>query len=145
MSPRLKLWTIISVITVCAVAAGFVLFKPLDALFGTPSEGSSGNSENGTFHPAGPFKVQVGVHSSRPRIGKNRLTVVLRDEGNKPVVNARVHALAEMPAMGAMPAMRAPADISETGPGRFEGDFELSMDGAWPLSLAIDSKALGQA
>lgn len=143
MSARRKLWMIIGVLSVCAVAAGFALFNPLDALFGTPSERRPGN--NGAFHSAGSFKVQVAVDPARPRIGKNHLTVLLRDEGNKPVVGARVHALAEMPAMGAMPAMRATSDITETGPGRFEGDFELSMDGAWPLSLAIDSKALGQA
>src|SRR5690606_39391395 len=44
---------------------------------------------------------------------------------------------AEMPAMGAMPAMQAPAEMMQIEPGLYRGAFELSMEGSWPLTLKI--------
>ena len=51
--------------------------------------------------------------------------------------DAEVNAYAEMPAMGSMQAMRAPADLVETGVGQFEGAVDLRMRGAWPLTVSI--------
>ena len=90
-----------------------------------------------TSHDAGPFRVTVVLDPETPRVGKNRLTVLLRDRDDAPVEGARIEAVAEMPAMGSMPAMRAPADMKPAGGGRYQGQFEISMDGAWPLSLEI--------
>lgn len=41
--------------------------------------------------------------------------------------------------MGAMQAMRAPADLKETEPGRYEGSMNLSMRGEWPLTMHFDT------
>ena len=40
-----------------------------------------------------------------------------------------------------MPAMRAPADLVESAPGRYEGTMNLSMRGEWPLTLTFESPA----
>ncbi len=50
-----------------------------------------------------------------------------------------------MPAMGAMPAMQAPVALSEIAPGTYHGEFELAMDGAWPLTIALTDSDLGRA
>jgi Cu(I)/Ag(I) efflux system membrane fusion protein len=41
--------------------------------------------------------------------------------------------------MGAMPAMRAPADLEETAPGRYQGSMDLPMRGEWPLTISFDA------
>lgn len=43
--------------------------------------------------------------------------------------------------MGAMPAMRAPAELREVAPGRYEGSMNLSMRGEWPLTVMFESPA----
>jgi len=96
-------------------------------------------------HRAGPFQVQVMLDPEKPKVGKNRVTIIVHDYSGTPVSAARIRAAAEMPAMGSMPAMRAPAEVVEKSPGTYSGQFELSMDGAWPLSLDIDAGTLGHA
>jgi Cu(I)/Ag(I) efflux system membrane fusion protein len=88
---------------------------------------------------AGHLRLGVDVAPEAPVVGTNRLTVQLEDAGGKPVQSAAIRAVAEMPAMGAMPAMRAPAEMHETSPGVYVGTFELSMEGAWPLSVTVQA------
>jgi Cu(I)/Ag(I) efflux system membrane fusion protein len=45
--------------------------------------------------------------------------------------------------MGAMPAMRAPADLEKVSPGRYEGSMDLSMRGEWPLTVEIKDPQRG--
>lgn len=85
---------------------------------------------------AGRFEIGVKTEPETPRVGDNRLIVEVRDADGKPV-SASINAYAEMPAMGAMPAMRAPADLRETTAGRYEGSMDLSMRGEWPLTVEI--------
>ena len=93
---------------------------------------------------AGGFEVGVTTEPHTPRIGDNRLIVEVRDSEGNAVSNIDVSAHAEMPAMGAMPAMRAPADLEQTAPGRFEGSMNLSMRGEWPLTVLIRSPEHGE-
>ena len=95
------------------------------------------------FHSAGPFQVSIALEPAQPKVGENRITLTLRDQAGRPVAGAKVRAIAEMPAMGAMPAMQAPAEIEELEPGRYVGSFDLTMSGEWPLTLDIDSDSLG--
>ncbi|MBA3562591.1 MAG: efflux RND transporter periplasmic adaptor subunit, partial [Gammaproteobacteria bacterium] len=97
------------------------------------------------MYRAGPFHVGVEVDPASPEVGDNRLTVVVQDTGGEPVSDASIRAAAEMAAMGAMPAMRAPAELEEIAPGRYAGEFNLQMSGAWPLSVSIEKTGLGQA
>ncbi len=93
---------------------------------------------------SGPFKVGVAVQPETPQVGDNRLRMVLQTPAGDLVRGASVRAVAEMPAMGTMPAMQAPAEMAEVEPGIYEGAFDLSMEGSWPLTLAIGKPELGE-
>lgn len=92
---------------------------------------------------AGNFRLRVNIDPERPRVGRNRLRVEVTDATGKPVEGAKVRAVAEMPAMGSMPAMRAPAEFEETAPGVFSGSFELAMAGEWPLAVDVSREDMG--
>lgn len=98
---------------------------------------SDADIENANFVTAGPFQVAVVVQPETPQVGKNHILIQVRDQQGQPVKGAQVRAVGEMPAMGAMPAMYAQADIKESSPGIYQGEFELSMAGAWPLAVDI--------
>lgn len=97
-------------------------------------------------YQSGAFRFDIQVQPERPVVGSNRLRIILadRDDGS-PVTGAEIHARAEMAAMGAMPAMRAPADMQEVAPGVYEGEFKPSMKGAWPLDVKVKKDGLGEA
>ncbi len=92
---------------------------------------------------SGPFQIGVEVVPATPKVGENRLRIVLQTQGGEPVRGATIRAVAEMPAMGAMPAMQAPAEMREIRAGLYEGAFDLSMEGSWPLTLSIEKSGLG--
>ncbi len=111
---------------------------------------SSPSNNNNDFdessaHYSGPFKLQVILDPIQPKVGNNNLTIILYDENNQPVIDAQIKAVAEMPAMGTMSAMPAPATMGHNGSGVYQGTFELLMTGAWPLSLDINSNSIGNA
>tara|TARA_R100001369_G_scaffold14356_6_gene28912 strand:+ start:1424 stop:1789 length:366 start_codon:yes stop_codon:yes gene_type:complete len=74
-------------------------------------------------YQSGPFQLGVEIDPKTPRVGENDLTLVLLDDSGEPVSGAAIKAVAEMPAMGAMPAMQAPADMQEIEPGLYQGTF----------------------
>lgn len=86
---------------------------------------------------AGDLQVSVTTDPGTPRVGDNTLVIELWRADGERVSDIAVDAFAEMPAMGAMPAMRASADLKRTAPGRFEGEVNLSMRGEWPLTVDI--------
>ncbi|MBL4714142.1 MAG: efflux RND transporter periplasmic adaptor subunit [Alcanivorax sp.] len=96
-------------------------------------------------YQAGPFQLGIDIEPGTPQVGENILTLVLLDDSGEPVSGAAIKAVAEMPAMGAMPAMQAPADMQEIDPGRYRGAFEPSMEGSWPLTLRISKEDVGAA
>lgn len=87
----------------------------------------------------GGLEVAVVIEPPSPRVGDNRLIVELHRPDGDPVTGVDIEAVAEMPAMGAMPAMRVPADMQEIAPGRYAGSMNLSMRGEWPLTLRFRS------
>lgn len=95
-------------------------------------------------YKSGPYRFAIQVEPETPVVGNNRLRLILADRDRQPVTGASIRAVAEMPAMGAMSAMQAPADMQETAPGIYEGDFKLGMRGGWPLTLSIEKAGLGQ-
>lgn len=96
-------------------------------------------------YQSGAFRFDIQVQPARPVVGSNRLRITLVDRDDQaPVSGAEIRAVAEMPAMGAMPAMRAPADMEEIAPGVYEGEFEPSMEGAWPLEVSVRKDGLGE-
>lgn len=98
-----------------------------------------------TWFESGPFEVGVAIVPDTPRIGENDVIVKVRLADDTPASDVDVEAYAEMPAMGAMPAMRSPADLVETSGGQFEGAVDLRMRGAWPLTVTIADAEHGTA
>lgn len=86
---------------------------------------------------AGSLRISARFEPDPPRPGRNTVQVSLTDQGGSPVEGATLQATATMPAMGSMPEMRAGGTASALGEGRYEVPLELSMAGAWPLSLHI--------
>lgn len=111
---------------------------------------STGNEQRPDFdkqslsYQSGPFRFDIQVKPERPVVGSNRLILILANRDNSPITGAEIRAVAEMPAMGAMPAMQAPADMEEVAPGIYEGTFEPSMKGAWPLSIQVHKDGVGK-
>ena len=108
----------------------FIGFPSTDARAHTGLSSRSEALERDVIHPAGPFKVQVALDPEKPRIGNNQITLIVHDDNNRPVADAAILAVAEMPAMGAMAAMAIPIEIENMKPGLYQGRFELPMDGA---------------
>ncbi len=113
---------------------------------GEPIGSSRGGASPASGMPryrAGDIEIAVDIDPKTARVGDNDLMVELRDKSGQPLDDVAVDAFAQMPAMGAMPAMRAPADLTRTGPGRFEGSMNLSMRGEWPLTIEISDPVRG--
>lgn len=129
----------IGIVLLGAIAGGWFTLRS------TPEVGKPGPADTAVgpavpaFFDAGPFKVRAVVAPEAPRVGKNRVTVFVQDGDGNPVGGATLNVVAVMPAMGSMPAMYAPAEMTETAPGRYEGEFEPSMAGEWPLTIEIDA------
>lgn len=98
-------------------------------------------TDSADFHEVGPFKVRVEINPETPKVGKNRVTVWVQDEAGQPVGGAVLKVVAAMAAMGSMPAMYAPAEMTETEFGQYEGKFEPYMGGEWPLTIEITAEA----
>ncbi|MBG56928.1 MAG: efflux transporter periplasmic adaptor subunit [Porticoccus sp.] len=111
-------------------------------LSGDDAATTDGPSRQAAYR-AGPFQLGIELAPETPRVGENTLTLVLLDSSGQPVSGATIKAVAEMPAMGAMPAMQAPADMAEIEPGLYQGTFEPSMEGSWPLTLRISKEGVG--
>ena len=78
---------------------------------------------------AGDLEIAVDIDPGTARVGDNKIMIELRDADGQPIDDADIDAFAQMPAMGAMSAMRAPADLKKMGPGKYEGSMDLSMRG----------------
>jgi Cu(I)/Ag(I) efflux system membrane fusion protein len=98
-------------------------------------------NNNANIFNAGPYKVRVEVNPETPKVGRNKVSIWLLDKAGDPLTGATLKAVAVMPSMGSMPAMYAPAEMAETDPGLYEGEFEPSMGGEWPLTVEINSTA----
>ncbi len=106
------------------IGIGSVLSLALGVIIGLQwSGGPDGQATDPIETPdmlrAGPFRVQVVVNPEAPMIGNNQVLVSVADAAGVPVDGARVAITAIMRAMGTMPEMRAPAEMTQTGPGQY--------------------------
>lgn len=127
-----------ALLVIAAGVGGWLLLRDMGA-----DAGSVSLAEAPTYQ-SGPFRLSVTVSPETPLVGENRLAIRLAGADGDSVSDARIKAVATMPAMGSMPAMHAPADLEETEPGRYMGPFELSMKGTWPLTLKIEKAGIGK-
>lgn len=124
-------WVVVLLLVVAAAGAGYLFISS-----GENEAPAAAATDDMPRYRAGRFEIGVITDPKTPRVGDNRLIVEVRDADGNPV-STEIDAYAEMPAMGAMPAMRAPADLKETAPGRYEGAMDLSMRGEWPLTMSF--------
>lgn len=138
MKPSSKLLWIVGILIVVVLGGGtyFLLSSP------GADDAAVAMKDDMPRYRAGRLEIGVMTDPGTPRVGNNRLIVEVRDANGAPV-STKIDAYAEMPAMGAMQAMRAPADLKKTGPGRYEGPVNLPMRGEWPLTLEISDLADG--
>ncbi len=99
--------------------------------------GPSGSDEAGLSAKAGPFRVEAVFDPDPPQKGSNVVRLRVLDDTGAPVEGVSVRGAAVMPAMGAMPEMRAGGEAKSLGEGRFQLDVDLSMSGSWPLTVSI--------
>ncbi len=83
--------------------------------------------------------IQVSAPGGRFAAGNNRFRISFQTEAGEPVQpeNARVEF--HMPAMGAMPAMQAVADIVPLPSGEIQGSVRLSMRGQWQMRISFET------
>jgi len=130
---RAILWIAgITALAVVGAGAWFFLFSP------GSEDPPAVAQHNMPRYRAGGLEIGISTDPATPHVGDNRLIVEVREPNGNPV-SVDIDAYAEMPAMGAMPAMRAPADLEETAPGRYEGLMDLSMRGEWPLTMRFQT------
>ncbi len=107
--------------------------------------GNNATTVDGKIYKAGNYQIKIAINPKKPRAGINKLTLLILDNKGQAINNAKIKATAIMPAMGSMPEMRAPVEIKPLSNGRYHGEFDLSMAGAWPLTINIESPTYGQA
>ena len=132
-------WTMIAGAGIAAlIVAGIAIYVVMTGSEPDAAGPKAAAASDMPRYRAGGMEVGITTVPATPRVGDNRLIVELRTPDGEPVSDVAIEAYAEMPAMGAMPAMRAPADLEQVAPGRYEGSMNLSMRGEWPLTIAID-------
>jgi len=114
-------------------------------VFNSDDSDVAARNDSLAWFQSGAYEVGVATVPDTPHVGENDLIIKVRLAGGNSVGNVAVSAYAEMPAMGAMPAMRSPAGLLETTAGQFEGAVDLRMRGAWPLSVRITNREHGVA
>ena len=129
---KLTRWVAGLLLVVAAVGAVYLLISPGEGE--APAVAAINDMPR---YRAGELEIAIGIDPGTARVGDNALMIELRDADGQPVDNVEVEAFAQMPAMGAMQAMRAPADLKPMGSGRFEGSMDLTMRGEWPLTVEI--------
>jgi len=109
------------------------------------ASGASMQSASPTQQPASVASatVEFVTHPDPPQMGSNQLRVRLAGNG-APVSGAEVSVTFFMPAMPqmGMAAMSANAKLTESTPGLYTGDADLSMGGTW--AVTITAKLHGQ-
>jgi hypothetical protein len=76
------------------------------------------------------------------RDGKNEFTLTFAEASGKPVDVGAVAVNFHMPAMGTMPVMNDPAQLTTTAtPGVYKGTVNLEMAGEWQTQITYEGAA----
>ncbi|MDZ7668070.1 MAG: efflux RND transporter periplasmic adaptor subunit [Gammaproteobacteria bacterium] len=133
----MKTWHWLTILAMAALlGGGALLYWPAAD---DPAESRTAGSDELAQFRAGDLRLGVATEPPTPQVGDNTLVIEIARPDGTPLEDAAVSAIAEMPAMGAMPAMRAAADLQRTAPGRFQGTLSLSMRGEWPLTITVET------
>jgi len=86
---------------------------------------------------AGGFTLKASLDPDPPGTEGNALLLELHDASGKPVDDATVAVLYDMPAMGSMAEMKGNAKIEHQSDGRYRAEFDLPMAGTFALKTSI--------
>jgi outer membrane translocation and assembly module TamA len=85
---------------------------------------------------AGQYDVEVKIDKNPPVVGKNNVSIEIKDESGKHVTDATVKLDYSMPAMPGMPAMNYKTDATVSG-NTYKAVMNLSMSGPWNIAVKI--------
>ncbi len=88
---------------------------------------------------AGDLEVQLKLDPDPPTTGENKLHVTLHGADGHGVDGAKLSLEVEMPAMGAMPEMKARGAATAESDGRYLVAYPLAMQGDWFLTLEVSA------
>lgn len=85
----------------------------------------------------GDYAVDFTLDKNPPVVGKNNITIVVKDKSGTPVTDAKVVVEYSMPAMPGMPAMnyKSTAQVKKE---EYIAVIEPSMAGSWNVAVKIN-------
>ena len=86
---------------------------------------------------AGPYSLTAALDPDPPRQTGNALVLEVKDASGKPIGDAQVSVVWDMPAMGAMAEMKGNAKVTNEKNGRYRAAFDLPGGGSWTLATTI--------
>jgi Cu(I)/Ag(I) efflux system membrane fusion protein len=119
------------------VALAAIFHRPLTAWFTGKSMG--GREGAAVTAHAGPFTLSAALDPDPPGTSGDALAVVVTDANGKPVDDASLGLLWDMPAMGAMAEMKGKGKVTHSSGGRYRAEFDVPMVGGWTLRATIAS------
>jgi membrane fusion protein, copper/silver efflux system len=132
-----------AVLILATIASVIVTRESADKTMGDTGGAAQSKASDMPRYRSGDLEIAIDIEPKTARVGDNKLMIEVRDADGRPVDNLEIDAFAQMPAMGAMPAMRAPAGLQKMDGGRYEGNVELSMRGEWPLTVTLKDPQRG--
>jgi len=85
----------------------------------------------------GSIEVILKLDKNPPIAGDNNLSVILNDEGGKPIKDAKVQVEYSMPPMPGMPASSYKANLDFKGEA-YKAKINFSMSGAWNVAIKVN-------
>jgi Cu(I)/Ag(I) efflux system membrane fusion protein/cobalt-zinc-cadmium efflux system membrane fusion protein len=100
---------------------------------GVPTEPGPGAASEGEAAA----QIDFSIQPSPPRVGRNELTVRLRDSSANPIADADVAVTFFMPAMPSMGmgAMQQRATLAHRGGGEYRGEIQVPERGNWRVTV----------
>lgn len=127
----------ISVVFVAGlVILALVFHRPLIAWFTGESTDGAGAS---TSAQTGGLSIKATLEPDPPAMKGNTLVVEIHDASGRPVDDAKIDVVYDMPAMAGMSEMKGNAKVTPTKDGRYRAEFDLPMGGNWPLLVHIQT------
>ncbi|HEX8194895.1 MAG TPA: FixH family protein [Pyrinomonadaceae bacterium] len=127
-----KIFLVISLSVLAVITAACGGASNDSAAGKTIKSGSAGNN----------LTVTLSSADGVLRDGKNEFTLTFAEASGKPVDVGAVAVNFHMPAMGTMPVMNDPAQLTTTAtPGVYKGTVNLEMAGEWQTQITYEGAA----
>jgi Cu(I)/Ag(I) efflux system membrane fusion protein len=137
--PALRKAIVTTAVIAAAVILALVFRRSLVAWFtGEPMAGADGVA---AAVQAGPFSIDAKLSPDPARQRDQALVLSVRDHDGKPVDDAAVEVVYDMPAMGTMAEMKGGSKVTHQSGGTYRAQFDLPMGGSWTLRVSLRSSA----